>query len=499
MICYHFFSLSLPVVLQLSSSQPVINTGKYLTASYQNWRSQCRLVGGRLHGSLSRIFPILSWAPAYRREWAYSDLIAGLTLVSLHIPQAIAYARLAGVPPIHGLYVSIIPAFIYALMGTSRQISIGTFAVASIACRDIVTKFDDTNNESPITPEKSIEILCTLAFLVGLIQLVVGMLKLGALKALLSDALISAFVGASTLHVLTSQIGTLAGLDESIKRRAGLCSLVRTWYSFMENILTANLFTAVLSVGTLTVLWTTKEYLESYVSRRFTLKNVIIPIDIICIVTLTIASNLFDFHGRFGVTLVSSISGPIDISGSGLSSIPKMINFEYIPHLLSSAVVLSIIIYVTSYSLANIFANRHQYKISANQELLALGVANLVSSFAQCYPCSGSLSRSLVQERVGGKTQASSLISVLFVTIFALKFTHLLALLPKCALAAIIVCALIPSLGKLNQLRHFWAISPLDGTVWAVTFGTVTFIGVETGLLIGLALSTFHFIVETFK
>ena len=378
-------------------------------------------------------------------------------------------------------------------MGTSRQISIGTFAVVSIACRDIVNKFGDY---SELSQDKSIEILCTLAFLVGLIQILVGALKLGALKALLCDALISAFIGASTLHVLTSQIGTFVGLDESIKQRSGMFSLVRTWISFIENILTANLFTTFISSVTLTILWTTKEYFEPYVSSKLSIKNIIIPIDIICIVLLVIVSHIFDLNGVYNVELVSTISKPMT---GGLSTIPKMLQFQYIPPLLSSAVVLSLIIYVTSYSLANIFAKRHQYKISANQELLALGFANLVSSFVQCYPSSGSLSRSLVHERVGAKTQASSLISILFVTIFALKFTHLLALLPKCALAAIIVCALIPSLLKINQLKHFWSISPLDGFVWIVTFVSVTIIGVETGLLIGLSFSTLHFLVDTFR
>ncbi|KAH9387745.1 hypothetical protein TYRP_008939 [Tyrophagus putrescentiae] len=290
-------------------------------------------------------------------------------------------------------------------------------------------------------------------------QFAIGSLRLGILAILLSDPIISSFVVASSFHVFTSQVFGLLGIDSAARaadsdREAAIpFVLIRSWYRLLCRLPTANLVTIGISAGTLV--------------RRFWLRNFALPVDILCIVGLTALSYLLRLNAQYQVAIIPKIS-------SGFQNLPTLPRLDLLPQLFTSALLLSFIIYVSTFSLEKMFAKRHGYEVRPNQELLALGTANIVGSFFLCYPCSGSLSRSAVQDRVSGQTQLASLISSTLVVVFILYLSTYLETLPKCAFSSIIVVAL-------------WSTMANRG--WAATFTFVILFGVDRGLLYGLTLS----------
>ena len=192
----------------------------------------------------------------------------------------------------------------------------------------------------------------------------------------------------------------------------------------MNDISSVNFMTLALSAFTIVILILCKNLLEPFLIRKYRLRNLTLPIDIFCIITWTYFSYIFDLNTRFKINIIPKIS-------VGFKDIPNIPRIDLWPQLFTSAILLAFVIYVTTYSLEKIFAAKHEYKISANNELLALGTANIVSSFLMCYPCSGSLSRSTVQDKVGGKTQLATLISSILILVFILFLSTYLETIPK--------------------------------------------------------------------
>ncbi|OTF79021.1 hypothetical protein BLA29_005755 [Euroglyphus maynei] len=286
---------------------------------------------------LQTVIPILHWLPNYDfRHDLLNDIIAGCTILALHIPQGLAYGRLAGVEPINGLYVSLFPVIIYAILGTSRQVSIGTFAVISIACRDALESFDlhqsivlkdqnfhtssllsstngTTTTPSPIPDDlpTPIEILSTLALFVGIIQFLMGFLRLGILSIILSEILISAFVTACSYHVFTSQIFALIDVDSKADGDDFELPLpfdiVKSWSRFIVRIPKANLTTVIISATCIAILIACKYGLQPFLMKRFKLKNLVIPIDIMVIIFATLISSLADLNGNYEVKIIPAI------------------------------------------------------------------------------------------------------------------------------------------------------------------------------------------------
>ncbi|XP_076357452.1 prestin-like isoform X6 [Tachypleus tridentatus] len=360
-------------------------------------------------------FPIIHWLPQYRpREYLLNDLVSGFTILILHIPQGMAYGLLASVDPVNGLYVSFFPVLVYFLMGTSRHISVGTFAVVSLMISSAVSKLgavdsykhnashveQENTSEAVVAmktyetswPPSKEEAIVALSLTTGLFQVSMGLLRLGSLSIVLSDHLISGFSTGAAIHVATSQIRNL--FDIHISRFHGPLKIIYTYIDIFSVLGMANPATVIISAIAIFVLALVKEQINARFRKKLKMP---VPIDLIVVVISTVASYLGNFNKNFGVEIMGHIP----------TGIPEPVppRSDLLAPLATDAIAIAIVSYAVALSLAKIFAKRNKYTIDPNQELIALGTANTVSSCFSCFPCAASLSRSLVQERTGGCTQ----------------------------------------------------------------------------------------------
>ncbi|KAH7644241.1 sulfate transporter-like protein [Dermatophagoides farinae] len=443
--------------------------------------------------------PILKWLPNYRwKNDIIPDVISGTTVLALNIPQGLAYGHLAGVGPINGLYVSLFPLLMYAIFGTSHHISIGTFSVISIACKDVIEGIQLENEENDIQGQQQyepIEILITLCLLVGIIQLILGIFRLGILSIILSDTLISAFIVGSAVHVFTNQIFDFIGIESKHDDDYQIplpMDIVNAYISFFSRIHQTNIVTMFVSIISVALLIGCKYLLEPFIMKRFRFKSITIPIDITLVIIITLLSYLFDFNGNYNVNIIPNI--PV-----GFTGMPRIPGTKLMIKMIPNALLICLISYLITLSLGKMYGKKYGYKINPNQELIALGAANVFSSFFLCFPCCASLSRSAVQERVGGRTQLVSIISsILMVIILSLLSTYLRTL-PKCVLSAIITVAIFSTIRRIRELKEAWKISKLDGILWIVTFLFVILFGVDNGLLYSILFSFVILIIKLIK
>ncbi|KAE8750616.1 hypothetical protein FOCC_FOCC002596 [Frankliniella occidentalis] len=435
------------------------------------------------------VLPIVEWLGRYKwREDLVGDLVSGFTVAVMHIPQGLAYALLGNVPPVVGLYMAFFPVLVYCLFGTSRHVSMGTFAVICLMTGHVVTAHTTPGlspgplgnaTAAPDTPLPSpIEVASAVALMVGAAQMLMWALRLGVLSALLSEALVSGFTTAAAIHVLTSQIKDLLGLALPAAP-TGPFKIIMQWVDICTHIGTANVAAVIVSLVTMLLLTANNEALKPWLSRRCPLP---VPVELLVVIAGTLLS-----MGP-GAPLASYALTPLGHIPTGLPApaVPR-------PALLWAVAIESIPIAVVAYtiamSLALIFATKNGYEVRPNQELLAQGASNLVGSLFSCMPVTASLSRSAVQEAAGCRTQLTSLVSCSLLTVVLLWAGPFFEPLPRCVLAAIIVVALRSMLLQVRSAPGYVRSSRWDGAVWVVTFLAVVLVDIDVGLGVGAALS----------
>ncbi|OTF81053.1 Sulfate transporter-like protein [Euroglyphus maynei] len=449
--------------------------------------------------------PIIDWLPKYQwRSYLGPDIIAGITVSILHIPQGIAYSMLAGLDPVHGLYVSFFPVLIYALLGTSPHISVGTFAIASIMLNNIALKMgtingNHSNDSITMTPNSSLvtantstmntpttlEVLTSVCILCGIIQITMGLMRLGSLSLILSEQLVSAFSTAVAFHVATSQLSPIFGFTNVTLAKSGPLKLIKTWIILAKHYDTINIHCLIFSIISIAILIVSKELLESKL-KNFT--SFPLPIDLILVITSIVLSWLFNFNHQFDIQVVKKVP-------TGLPK-PTVPRFDLMPSIFFDSLVLSIICFAVSLSLAKIFAKKHGHHIRPNQELFALGTANIFSSFFMAYPCSAALSRSTLQEKIGGKTQVAGIISSIIILTVLLFLAPFLYHLPKFTLSCIVLVALKSMFLQITDVKIFWLISRLDAAAWIITFLSVVILDIDYGLIIGIISSILVILIK---
>ncbi|XP_015927773.2 prestin isoform X1 [Parasteatoda tepidariorum] len=460
--------------------------------------SHCNCSMACIVSFFTSLFPILSWLPKYRREYFISDIIAGFTISILHIPQGMAYGVLASVKAQNGLYVSFFPVLIYCLLGTSRHISIGTFAVISlmlsnavfsagaVSHKSLVNETLQNGSTTNVVPDHitSIEVVTTIALSVGLLQIGMGVFRLGSLSVVLSDQLVSGFSTGAACHVATSQMKDLFGI--TVNRYSGALQLIYSLRDVLQNVMHTNIATLITSAIAIFTLAFFKEQIDGRLKGRLRMP---IPIDLIVVVVATTISYGVDLHHKYGVSIIKDIP-----TGLPAPNPPRMdLFFPLLVHSISVAIV----IFAISLSMAKLLSKKHKYTIRPNQELIALGSANVFASFFSCYPCSASLSRSLVQERAGGKTQVAGIVSCCILLIVLLALAPMFYSLPKSILSCIILVALKPMFLQVKDFWSAWKISKLDALIWLVTCLATVFINVTYGLLVGVLFSLLSVIART--
>ncbi|HQZ59630.1 MAG TPA: sulfate permease [Acinetobacter sp.] len=414
-----------------------------------------------LNQGISRLFPAKDWLSRYQFSTFKSDLIAALIVLAMLVPQGMAYAMLAGLPPIMGIYASILPMIVYAFTGSSSTLSIGPVAIISMMV------FSTLNPLFPVGSTAYIEAACLLAVLVGIISLILGLFRFGFLIQLISQPVIHSFIIASALLIALGQFKFLFDIPLQANN---IPELILSFSQYFSQINLMNLALACIAIGILILL-------PKLVKSEFF--NKIIPL---LLVFTSIA--VISFSG-----LQLQDIKTVGIVPTGLPSLqlPSW-NLDLIQKLLPSALMIAMISFVESLAIAQATALQKRNDLNSNQELISLGLANIVAGINAGFPVSGSLSRTVVNADAGAKTPIAGVLSSLFMIIISLYVTGFFQNLPLAVLAATILV----SICKLIRLQPFidtWKYSKADGFAMWATFLGVTCIDISTGLLIGIVLT----------
>nr|XP_013799751.1 PREDICTED: prestin isoform X5 [Apteryx mantelli mantelli] len=456
----------------------------------------CRCSSKKAKSHLYSFLPILKWLPRYPvKEYLLGDIISGISTGVMQLPQGLAYALLAAVPPVFGLYSSFYPVFLYTFFGTSKHISIGTFAVISmmvggVAVRvvpDEVVSVDlNSTNVTDLFAARDaerVQVAVTLALLSGIIQLCLGLLRFGFVAIYLTEPLVRGFTTAAAVHVFTSQLKYLLGVKTN--RYSGPLSVIYSIAAVISEITTTNIASLIVGLTCIVMLLIGKE-----INLRFKKQlPVPIPMEIIVVIIGTGVSAGMNLTDSYGVDVVGNIP-------QGLRA-PKVPEIQLIPTIFVDAVAIAIVGFSMAVSMAKIFALKHGYTIDGNQELIALGICNSVGSFFQSFTITCSMSRSLVQESTGGKTQIAGTLSSIMVLLVIVAIGYLFEPLPQTVLAAIVMVNLKGMFKQFGDIAHFWRISKIELAIWLVAFVASLLLGLDYGLLTAVTFAMITIIYRT--
>lgn len=428
--------------------------------------------------ALTRFLPILAWGRSYTREDLSGDLLAGVITAILLVPQGMAFGLLAGLSAQAGLYASILPPLVYALLGTSRTLAVGPVSVAAImvaqALADLPAGADYVSSA------------LLLALLSGLILFALGLARLGVLANFLSHPVLSGFTSAAAVIIILSQLPSLIGL--TLPGHRSLADLPAALHGALA---TLNLPTLGLGLLSVALLLLSGVPLERVLARggvaraRAAVIGKTAPLAVVVVSTLLVASLALD--AAHGVAVVGSLPKGLPVFGLAIPA------WSTLAGLLPAATLIAIVGYVESVSIAKTLANRRRQTIDPNQELLALGASNLAAAVSGGMPVAGGFSRTMVNYNAGARTQAAAIVTAVLVGTVALFFTPLLAHVPKAALAAIIIVA-VARLIDVHAAQAAWRYDRSDGAVLLATAGGVVLLGIEVGLSAGVVLSLLLYI-----
>ncbi|EYB84983.1 hypothetical protein Y032_0306g1988 [Ancylostoma ceylanicum] len=430
---------------------------------------------------ITSFMPILQWLPNYKwKEYFHGDLIAGLTVGIMHVPQGMAYASLAGVPPVYGMYSSFFASTVYMFFGTAMHISIGVFAVASLmvgACKlRMLPDHDDISGNSTSILGEGVgvmEFTSALTLVVGVVQIIFGVLRLGFLTTYLSDPLVSGFTTGSAAHVMVSQLNKVLGVK--LPRHEGMGMLVRMVRDLILSIGSANITAVIISVAGILFLDLGRTYINPRVKR---FSPVPPPLELILVIIGVILSVTLDLHERYHIAIVNTIP-----RGFPMPAVP---NTSLVPHLITDGIAIAVICYMFVMSMGKLFAKKHKYKTDATQEFYAVGIMSIASSFFPVYPVGASLSRSSVCEMSGANTQLYTIFSSTLLLTVILVLGPFLEPLPMCILACIVIVSLKSLFLQVKELPRYWRISKYDFAIWLVACLTTIFMDVTKGLIISI-------------
>ena len=323
--------------------------------------------------SICGCLPILSWLPSYAwRQHLVGDIVSGVTIAILQIPQGMSYAILAGVQPVTGIYTAVFPVLVYVLMGTMHQVSMGTFAVVSIMIAQPVQHWgSSTNTTAEFSP---IEVATSVTLCVGIIQLLLGIIGCGCLTNALTDVLISAFNVGASYQVLTSQVGYILGLDIPVASGAG--RLVRTYYNMIWNIRETNHVTLIISITCLLFLISYDKFLAPKLKKKIRYP---LPTHLLLMIVYTALSNQYNLGPKYNLKVVSDL-GKIPV-GLPIPTIPPV---HLIPLVFLDSIPIAIVAFVISHGMGCMFAQKNKYQVFPSQELIAEGASNMFGSLFSC-------------------------------------------------------------------------------------------------------------------
>ncbi|XP_053146573.1 sulfate anion transporter 1 [Hemicordylus capensis] len=469
-------------------------------------RKNCSCTARSTKKAVMDFFPVLQWLPKYKcKEYIWGDIMSGLVIGIILVPQAIAYSLLAGLKPIYSLYTSFFANIIYFLMGTSRHVSVGIFSLLSLMVGQVVDRelllagfdlsddpqeaIDGSDHLNATVYNVTLGLMSTecgkdcyaigvataLTFLAGVYQVLMGFFRLGFVSMYLSEPVLDGFATGASLTILTAQVKYLIGIK--VPRAQGYGILITTWVNIFCNIAQANLCDVITSAICIFVLVAAKELGDRYKHKL----KVPLPTELVVIVVATLISH----YGRLNEVYASSVSGAIP---TGFIP-PQVPSFSLMQRVAVDALPLAIVGFAFTVSLSEMFAKKYAYTVRANQEMFAIGFCNIIPAFFYCFATSAALAKSLVKVSTGCQTQLSSVVSAVVVLLVLLFFAPLFFSLQKCVLACIIIVSLRGALRKFKDVPQRYRLDKMDALVWCVTMLSSALISTEMGLLVGVIFS----------
>lgn len=408
---------------------------------------------------LRSFVPILEWLPTYKKSYIGSDLLAGLTVGVMLIPQGMAYGLLAGVPPIYGLYAGIIPLLLYAFFGTSRQLSVGPTALVSLLLLAGVSQFAESGTA------EFVRLAIVTALLAGGIQIILGVFRLGFLINFLSHPVITGFTSAAAIIIALSQLKNLLGIN--ISRSNRIHEVIGSVITHFHEI---HYPTLAIGLGGIALILLLKKISKA------------LPGALIAVIVSILAVYLFEFQ-NVGVKILGKVP-------KGLPSFEMpYFTWQEAQNLFPFALTICLISFIESLAIAKMIVIKHRnYRVIPNQELIALGLTKIGGAFFQSIPTTGSFTRSAINDEAGAKSGFASVFAAVVIAITLLFLTPLFYYLPNAILAAIIVVA-VKSLIDLNEAKTLWKRDRRDFLTFMATFVATLTLGIQSGVVIGILLS----------
>uniref|UniRef100_A0A915J185 STAS domain-containing protein n=1 Tax=Romanomermis culicivorax TaxID=13658 RepID=A0A915J185_ROMCU len=417
-----------------------------------------------------------------------------------------AYAKLANMPVVYGLYMNVVPTLIYAIFGTSKHASIGAATVLSLmmgALKNKILPCDDcwisgaknfsTLNETPIFLDNkvddknslsAIDVGAANAFFVGMTLIIMGFLRLDILSTYLSDQIVGGFTVGAGVHIFSAQIGSAFGL--SLPKCQGPFCLILEYADFFRAIDQANIVSTMICWTSVIFLLIMKLGVNPWLLPK---TRIILPAELVVVVLGCIISSTMDLNSKHDVQIVGYIPASFPL--------PTFPRFELFKEIILDSVIIALVTYCQSISQAKLYARIHSYEIDNRQELFAYGIMNCIGSFFQCYNSGFSVSRTIVYERSGAKSQLAAVFGVLIVVFSILFVASYLKVLPQSVLASIIIVACVDLFRQLKEVKVLWQTSRYDLAVYLITIFAIILLDFTYGLLTSVGFALFSVILRT--
>ncbi|XP_065554613.1 testis anion transporter 1 isoform X1 [Lathamus discolor] len=437
------------------------------------------------------MFPILNWLFSYRfREWVMRDLHAGLSVGMFQIPQGLlgVWITRLPLPNTNGFLSAFCCSITYVIFGTSHHISIGSFSILNMAATNILKtlNFNQTlscngSADNYSDPSQALTLTASVTFLTGIIQLLLGCCCLGLVKTYMPKTLINACLTAAAVHVIVAQLTFI--FDIVLDIPASPLDIFYNLYHFLLAIPKANATSILLFLLSMAVLQVTA-------SLRIVYKHSLMafPMELLLIITVTIISNCIRLHAESNNAVVSMIPQRFLPP-----TVPDVSNLNKV---ILHAFSIAIVSYFLLVFVGEEYASLHSYRISSNQELIAVGLCNICSSFFKSFVVSCTISGTVIQEKTGGRTQLAAAIGACVMLVIALKLGHFFQMIPNCILAAIVVFNVSPFLQNFRDIPMLWRQDTYHFVIWLVTFAAVLCFGLDMGLVIAIG---FTFLLITIR
>jgi SulP family sulfate permease len=413
-----------------------------------------------------RFFPFLIWFKGYQISTFQSDALAGVTVAVILIPQAMAYAMLAGMPPVYGLYAAAVTPFIGALWGSLRQLATGPIAIMSLLVFTTLTPFAEPGSD------QFVKLAFLLSFMVGVLYILIGIFRLGLVMFFISHSAVKGFTSAAALIIIATQLPHFLGI--SVSQHEYIFPIL---VDIIKGLPAIHIPTFLIGLLALGIIFGVQKLRKN------------LPAGLIAIVGSTVVIIVSELHFK-GVAIIGAIPGGLP------HPIVPPLDFHTISSLLGPAVVIALVSFAETYSVGKAISSQTKQKVDVDQEFIGQGLANLIGSFFQSYPVSGSFSRTAINFATGAKTGISSVISSLSVVLALLFLTPLFTYIPKAALAALVISAVL-ILFHPKEVFALWKMNRHDGIVAVTVFVIALITKPDYALLIGVMISLMLFLWKT--